>query len=249
MITAIALLLAVQTSNVQTFDVNGLQRRAMVVVPADNSKPAPLVFVFHGHGGNMNNAARTMSVDKLWPEAIVVFPQGLPTKGKTDPQGLKNGWQQGPADENGRDLAFFDTMLAAMKKEHKVDSKRIYVTGHSNGGRFTYLLWAERYDTFAAVAPCSSPATGLIRDLKPMPAFITAGEQDRIVPFASQQFSINAVRDILKTDKAKAKTDGLCSTESGPKGIELATYIFPGPHSYPPEAVAKAVEFFKRHRK
>ncbi|HVT13725.1 MAG TPA: dienelactone hydrolase family protein [Fimbriimonadaceae bacterium] len=246
---AIAFLVALQSQKIETFNINGVQREAMVVAPTSGSGPAPLVFVFHGHGGNMRNARRTMTVDRLWPQAIVVYPQGLPSKGKTDPQGVRNGWQQNPKDADGRDLAFFDAMLASMKKEFKVDSKRVYVTGHSNGGRFTYLLWAERGDTFAAVAPCSSPAIGLIRNLKPKPAFITAGEQDKIVSFQSQEFSINAVRRILQTDPAKAKKNGYTTLEPGPNGMELGTYIFPGPHSYPSDAVAQAVEFFKRHHK
>ena len=42
--------------------------------------------------------------------------------------------------------AFFDEVLASVKKDYKVDNKRIYVTGHSNGGSFTYILWAVRDD-------------------------------------------------------------------------------------------------------
>ena len=242
------LLIGFQTPEFQNFDVNGLKRGAIVVAP-DSKKAAPLVFVFHGHGGNMLQAKRSFGIDKLWPEAIVVYPQGLPTKGRTDPEGKKNGWQQQKGEYDDRDLAFFDVMLATLNKEHKIDRKRVYVTGHSNGGRFTYLLWAQRGDTFAAVAPSGSPATGLIRDLKPLSAFFIAGENDQLVSFASQRFSINAIRPILKTDESKAKTNGLVHIEPGPGGIELGTYFYPGTHTYPQEAAVKTVEFFKRHHK
>ena len=33
----------------------------------------------------------------------------------------------------------------------KIDEKRVYATGHSNGGGFTYLLWTCRPDAFAAL--------------------------------------------------------------------------------------------------
>jgi polyhydroxybutyrate depolymerase len=245
---SLLLLVGLQTRGPQTFEVNGLKREALVVAPA-SKEPAPLVFVFHGHGGNMRQSRRSFRIDRLWPEAIVVYPQGLPTKGMTDPEGRKNGWQKQKGEYEDRDLAFFDAMLAKLKKEHKIDAKRIYATGHSNGGRFTCLLWAQRHDIFAAVAPSGSPATGLIRDLKPLSAFFVAGERDQLVPIASQRFSIDAIRPILKTDAAKARTDGLVRIESGPNGIELGTYIYPGTHTYPHGAAVKTVEFFKRHRK
>ena len=39
-------------------------------------------------------------------------------------------------------------MLKSLKQDYKVDEKRIFSTGHSNGGGFTYLLWSERPDVF-----------------------------------------------------------------------------------------------------
>ncbi len=39
--------------------VDGVEREALVAAPQNPpASGAPLVFVFHGHGGNMNNAAR-----------------------------------------------------------------------------------------------------------------------------------------------------------------------------------------------
>ena len=52
-------------------------------------------------------------------------------------------------DQGDRDLKFFDEVLSTLKKEYKVDANRVYATGHSNGGAFTYLLWGERGDVFA----------------------------------------------------------------------------------------------------
>jgi polyhydroxybutyrate depolymerase len=62
----------------------------------------------------------------------------------------------------------FDAVLATLKIAYKVDEKQIYATGHSNGGGFTYLLWAARWDEFAAIAPCAAAARSEFRQhMKP----------------------------------------------------------------------------------
>ena len=136
-----------------TFD--GVERGAGRCAAESPRERRPLVFVFHGHGGNMNNAARSFHLHELWPEAIVVYPQGLPTPSRIDPQGKRSGWQQSSGTQQDRDLKLFDTMLASVKKKWHVDENQIYATGHSNGAIFTYLLWAAHPDLFAAVAPSS----------------------------------------------------------------------------------------------
>ncbi len=149
------------------WSIDGVVREALVYVPASaKTNAAPVVFAFHGHGGNMRNTVRTFNIHTLWPEAIVVYPQGLNTPGRlTDPEGKKPGWQHGAGDQGDRDLKFFDAMLASLKKDYKVDAKRIYSTGHSNGGGFTYLLWATRGEHFAAFAPSASAASFLAPDI------------------------------------------------------------------------------------
>ena len=140
--------------------VGGVAREALVYAPASaKEQEAPVVFVFHGHGGNIGNSARTFAMNRHWPAAISVYPQGLNTPGRlTDPEGKKPGWQSGVGAEADRDLKFFDALLSRLKQDFKVDGKRIYSTGHSNGGGFTYLLWGARGDVFAAVAPSAAAA-------------------------------------------------------------------------------------------
>ena len=109
------------------------------------------------------DAARSFGYHTLWPEAIVVYMQGLPTPGKTDPDGKQPGWQRLAGDQQDRDFKFFDAVLADLKKDYKVDAKRVYATGHSNGGGFTYLLWSTRGDIFAAMGPSAAAGSGASR--------------------------------------------------------------------------------------
>ena len=146
--------------------VDGVARAALVYAPVTaKTNPAPVVFAFHGHGGTMERASKMFGYHTEWPEAIVVYMQGLNTPGQlTDPEGKKPGWQKTVGDQNDRDLKFFDAVLTSLKKDYKVDAKRIYSTGHSNGGGFTYLLWAARGEHFAAFAPSASVGRSLVEN-------------------------------------------------------------------------------------
>jgi hypothetical protein len=53
-------------------------------------------------------------------------------------------WQVRPGAQGDRDLAFFDAMFSWVRENYQVDTNRVYATGHSNGGMFTYLLWETR---------------------------------------------------------------------------------------------------------
>ena len=62
----------------------------------------------------MQSAARSFSYHTIWPEAIVIYMQGLNTPGRlTDAEGKPPGWQAGIADQGDRDLQFFDAVLSS----------------------------------------------------------------------------------------------------------------------------------------
>ena len=145
----------------RTWTVDGVTREALLYTPAKaKTEATPVVFAFHGHGGSAQQTSRSFGYHTVWPEAVVVYMQGLDTPGQlTDPSGDKAGWQAKIGDQGDRDLKFFDAVLATLRQELKVDDKRLYATGHSNGGGFTYLLWAARGDKFAAFGPCSAVAS------------------------------------------------------------------------------------------
>jgi polyhydroxybutyrate depolymerase len=230
--------------------VDGVVREALVAIPPKaKTEPAPLVFAFHGHGGNMNNAARMYHIHTLWPEAIVVYPQGLNTPGQlTDPDGKKPGWQGATGAQGDRDLKFFDAMLASLEAKFKVDAKRIYSTGHSNGGGFSYLLWAARGEKFAAFGPSAAAAIKNRSMLKPKPMIHIAGENDPLVKFEWQKMTMEYVRKLNECGEGKSweGTTG-CTLYPSKIGADVVTFIHPGTHTYAAEAPALIVKFFKQH--
>jgi polyhydroxybutyrate depolymerase len=230
------------------WQVDGVPREALLHIPAKAATAqTPVVFAFHGHGGSMRNAARMCHVETLWPEALVIYPQGLNTPGRlTDPEGKKPGWQSAAGDQGDRDLKFFDAMLASLSAEYRVDAKRVYSTGHSNGGQFTYLLWAERGAPLAAVAPSAAVAPRPISALKPKPILHVAGENDPLVKYAWQQQMIDVLRRVNQCGESKP-WDKLCTIYESSVGAPVVTFIHPGTHKYPGEAPALIVRFFKEH--
>jgi polyhydroxybutyrate depolymerase len=236
---------------VREWTINGVRREAMVYLPASQagatSKPAPVIFAFHGHGGTMRHAARSFALHEQWPEAIVVYPQGLNTAGQlTDPDGKKSGWQPKSGVEGDRDLAFFDEMLASLKRDYAVDAKRIYATGHSNGGGFTYLLWSARPQVFAAFAPVAAvPSMGAFPDI-PKPVIHVAGRNDPLVKFTWQERTIKRLCRLNGCGDGRPwSVDKRCTIYDSDKAATVVTYIHDGGHSYPEDAAALIVKFFK----
>jgi len=60
---------------------------------------------------------------------------------------------------------------------------------------------------------------------KPKSVLIIAGEKDRLVPFQTQQYSIELARKLLNTDSSRARIEGSLRTEPGANGTELVTCV------------------------
>ncbi len=227
-------------------------REAIIFAPVTATKePTPLVFCFHGHGGTMAHAARAYGFHRAWPEAIVVYPQGLKTPSKlVDPDGKMSGWQVRVGDQNDRDLKFVDAILATVKQDYKVDEKRIFSTGHSNGGQFTYLMWAARGDVFAAVAPSAAIPTIDFKDAKPKPVLHVAGETDELVKFNWQKLTIERAKKLNGVDADGKLAGKFCTEYTSKSGPPVVTLIHPGGHRGLPDGTANRIaEFFQANPK
>jgi len=241
---------ATETLRQEQWVVEGIERTALIAVPVGTTTHTglPLVFAFHGHGGSSKQAARSLRIHEEWPEAIVVYPQGLKTPGRlTDPEGKRSGWQHGPGDQEDRDLKFFDAMLENLYKIYDVDKKRVYSTGHSNGGAFTYLLWALRGDTFAAFAPSGAAAPRpKLRLFKPKPVLHVAGRQDTLVKFDWQEATMKALRRLNQCGEGEPWGEKeWCTLYTSEVGAPVVTCIYPRGHKFPAEAPAIIVKFLK----
>lgn len=230
-----------------TWQVGDQTREALVYIPADPGKNPPVIVAFHGHGGRAELAARKFSFHTLWPEAICIYPQGIPTPTpQVDPAGKLPGWQKAVGDEGDRDLKFFDAMLATMNSDYKINQKQVFVVGHSNGGFFTYVLWAARGDKIAAVAPISAflnPRDA--KTLSPKSVLHVAGQKDPLVKFDAQQKMIDQDKKVDGCTSEGKPAGEFCTQYRAKDGISVITYIHPGGHGVPDGAPKRIIEFFK----
>lgn len=163
----------------EKLQVAGEERLYRLVVPdsVDLKKDAPLVIAFHGmlidskdfmpRYTKLNDLARDKKFILIYPEAI--------------------GRSWGLAPEKVKaDLAFFDALVADTSKRYKIDARRVYVLGMSNGGYFAHLVGKERSKTVAAVCSHSGPLglqtlLGIGAERK-FPVMIVHGDKDQIFP-------------------------------------------------------------------
>lgn len=237
--------------NKVTWKVGGVEREAMIHAPAaSGSQKRPVLFAFHGHFGKAEQVAKSFKFHQLWPEAVVVYPQGLPTAVPViDTQGKGPGWQKYIGDQQDRDLEFFDAMLKTLKAEYQIDDKRVFAAGHSNGGYFCYVLWPARGDQLAAVAPVAAALDA--RDakmMKPKPVLHVAGEKDPIVKFEMQEKTIDQVRKLNGCDPMGKLAGANCTEYTSKNGPPVIAFIHPGNHGVPAGAPQRIVEFFKEQK-
>jgi polyhydroxybutyrate depolymerase len=176
---------------------DGVARRYLLHVPADldAARPAPLVMMLHGAGGNADHVARAYGWRELADRAgfIAVFPEGTRRDSAeaadwamTNPRLWNDGSGRGFA---GRrkvdDIGYLAAVLDDVARRCNVDADRVYCTGFSNGASMTFHAGVALSDRFAAIAPISGHLW--LADPKPKsprPMFFLTGDADPLNPLA-----------------------------------------------------------------
>jgi polyhydroxybutyrate depolymerase len=213
----------------------GMARDMLVYQPA-GARPAPLVLVCLRENTNPTEAARSWAVHEAWPEAIVVYLHGRVTTGGGS---LQPKWEN---TASHYDLGIFDVILEQFAS--RTDPTRVFVIGDSSGGDIAFLVWAERGDKLAGVAPCAAIVSALLPRLKPRPAFFVAGENDPELKFLWQRNVIAAVMRQNQCAPVTPLPPGR-SVHASKLGAPVVTLIHPGGHELPADAPREIVAFFR----
>jgi polyhydroxybutyrate depolymerase len=163
--------------------------RSYLVSDLSNGEPAPLLFVLHGFGGNAQAMSSFTNIENSLDEydldAVVVYPSGTGAE-----QGLPQSWNAGTCCPFATfdlvdDVAFFDELIASLIAQYEIDTTRVWVVGHSNGGMMAYRLACELSTRVTAIGVA---AGALVIDTcapaRPVSALHVHGELDTVVPLA-----------------------------------------------------------------
>jgi len=105
------------------------------------------------------------------------------------PAGLDRHWKDGRTTElsGSDDVAFIDALVHKLEANYRIDAKRVYATGISNGAIFSLRLACELGGEIAAVASVagSNPANFKGDCVKsPVSVLMINGTADTFVPYA-----------------------------------------------------------------
>ncbi len=185
-----------------------LKRRYEVHVPPayDGKTPVPVVLNYHGGGGNIDAARRGTKMDAKSDSAgfIVVYPQGT---GRFERRILtfNGGRCCGLAARNGvDDVGFTAAILDDLPRYFRIDTRRIYATGLSNGGIMSHRIACEVADRIAAIAAVAGPLEFLrCRPSRPVPVMHIHGTKDNNAPYeggvGSRSISRTRFRSVAQT--------------------------------------------------
>jgi polyhydroxybutyrate depolymerase len=142
--------------------------------------PVPLVLVLHGGAGSGAQAERAYG----WNAAadrdgfVVAYPDGVSRSWNAGPGCC------GPATRDGvDDVAFLESVVAAVSRGVPIDPSRVRVTGMSNGAMMAYRLACDS-TVFTAIAPVAGTVIGDCPHPAPVPVLHLHGTADESVPWA-----------------------------------------------------------------
>ena len=255
------LLLAASSLVVQagSIDVNGVQRT--FILDGAGARPKPLIIALHGGGGS---AERFRERSGLAEEAIargfaIVWPEsdgGHWNDGRLDPRGRLVA--------AGEDEAFLLNLVDQLVEQGIADKRRIYVTGHSNGGMMSFTMGCKHPGLFRAMAPVSAnvPLPMACAGRGPIATLNVVGLGDRVVPFqgggifgGKRRGELMSVEDTWSTLQLR---NGCIGKPAIARGEDVQVLVGKGckaetrqlrlkgqGHFWPKDAAKRIVAFFK----
>jgi polyhydroxybutyrate depolymerase len=170
-----------QGGDVHKVTVGGMEREYLLDLPDKSDRPAPLIVAFHGGYGSARGFARRTGLADAATDAgfAAVFPEGY-----------RRSWNAGdccgPAQRRGvDDVAFVRAILDDLDSAD-VDTRLVYASGFSTGGKMAYRLGCDLSGRVAALAVVSAAISippDTCRPHRPIPVLHIHGTEDPFAPY------------------------------------------------------------------
>jgi polyhydroxybutyrate depolymerase len=167
--------------------VDGHQRISGVLIPSILGPEPPVVVFLHGGFATPEEFIRNgVDVEAQLRGYISVFPYS----GTTDQTWNAGDCCRNAVREKVDDVKFIRLLLDRVSRDYKVDAKRIYIYGKSNGGMLAYRLACEIPERISAIASWAGPMTMTsCQPRKAVSIIYFHGMADGIVPYDGGQVS------------------------------------------------------------
>jgi polyhydroxybutyrate depolymerase len=152
-------------------------------LPRDGT--AALILVFHGRGGDGAGMERLTGFSALADrnKFVVAYPDGFGRSWNDGRASAGSPAQRGDVD----DVAFIATLIDTLTAQLRLDPRRIFATGLSNGAAFSHYLAANLAPRIAAVASVAgglaTPFAHRFAPTAPVSVLVMHGTADPLVPY------------------------------------------------------------------
>ncbi len=169
----------------------------------------PLVIVLHGASANPEWVEKESAFGKKADREgfIVVYPRGSPMGRRRD----SFVWNSGGMDRmapSADDVGFIRAVVQQVKQRYRIDPKRIFATGMSNGGMMAHRLGSEAPDLAAAIAPVAGTLNVPCRAGPPVPVIMVHGMRDEMVAFYGRHQGWLDLASVPESVQAWVKRNG-----------------------------------------
>lgn len=185
-------------SRAQDIVVSGETRTYDLVLPRGASGPVPVIIVLHGGKGGARQLRRYTDMDKAASRvgAVTVYPDGI-----------DSAWNDGRIGRDGEllrtthDVSFLDALIEKLVAEGKVDPRRIYLAGVSNGGIMSIRMSCESRHRIAGIAVIAAnyPVGLGCQSSRPVRVMHFMGTEDPLAPFDGGAIASRGDRGAVKS--------------------------------------------------
>lgn len=163
-------------------------RDVYVYAPSGLAENSPLLLSLHGANQDPDYQQSNTHWETVADTAgfVVAYPKGGEGYSAWDISG-------------DQDTKWISAVIDQLVKDYKLNPKRVYLSGFSMGGMFSYHAISKIADKIAAIAPCSGTNVyGASRAQRPMPIFHPHGTKDDVLNYSQVDGFLKNYRDQFK---------------------------------------------------